>query len=218
MYRRDPFFRSLGNQTNQTAPAAVAAPSTASTLPRMVSSLSAYPVRWSVPVQDASAVTTATVAAMVECVRWATTEPSVIKFVSAIKSQIRTQRDSEKLLAAWRAIRARCQFVRDEVQIDQSQGGAELLQSPEVFLETRKGDCDDFSMLSATVLRLLGYKRLWFETVGTDKDNPGAYTHVAVKVLTADMGLVTFDPSYGAYLGWKVPEHERTIQKDWVIA
>lgn len=78
---------------------------------------------------------------------------------------------------------------------------AEVLVRPVDLLTMPKpaGDCDDFSMLAAAILRALGIDSS-FKTVAADPADPAAYSHVYV---IAGDGTA-LDVSHGPYPGWEV--------------
>lgn len=66
----------------------------------------------------------------------------------------------------------------------------ELLQSPVVTLQLCAGDCDDHSMLIASLLKSLGFTTR-FTTVAADAEDPGQFTHVFCEVLDPSSGQWT---------------------------
>lgn len=75
-------------------------------------------------------------------------------------------------------IRALHAFVRDRIRYVRDIRGVETLQTPERVLESRAGDCDDKSVLLASMLESLGYKTQ-FHAVGF---RPGVLSHVYPEV------------------------------------
>lgn len=90
--------------------------------------------------------------------------------------------------------------------------GKELLISPAYLLlqdkSMRQGDCDDFSMLAATLLIRLGVPRanIRFTTIASDGLAPENFTHVYVKVQREDGAYIPLDCSHGSYPGWETKE------------
>jgi|SRR5579862_44171 len=110
--------------------------------------------------------------------------------------------------------------VRDYTEIDywfhwvkehiQFRGEAEeTLQSPEVTLKLRAGDCDDMSMLIAAGLRSLGYETA-FKTVATP-DSMGEYAHVYALALDKKTHKwIALDPTVDeSYPGWEPDDTTR---------
>jgi hypothetical protein len=89
----------------------------------------------------------------------------------------------------------------------------ETLQSPEVTIKLRAGDCDDLSMLIAAGLRSLGYETA-FRTVAT-QDSQGEFAHVyAVAKDKLTHKWIALDTTVEeSFPGWEPPEatRERTF-------
>ena len=68
-------------------------------------------------------------------------------------------------------------FVRDKIRYVRDPRGVETLHTPEKLLELAQGDCDDKSILAATLLESLGHPTR-FIAVGFDPDH---YCHVYVE-------------------------------------
>ena len=95
--------------------------------------------------------------------------------------------------------------------------GEDFLISPRLLLllPEKKGDCDDFSMLAATMLGIAGFQTK-FITVAADSTQPDLFSHVYVKVLDPQLGLwISFDSSHGTNAGWEYPGSTR--YKEWMI-
>lgn len=69
-------------------------------------------------------------------------------------------------------------FVRDKIRYVKDVIGVETLQSPVQTLRLKQGDCDDKSMLVASLLGAIG-KKTRFVAVGFEK---GRYSHVFPQV------------------------------------
>jgi len=79
---------------------------------------------------------------------------------------------------AWGAqIRALHAFVRDGIRYLKDPNGVELVQTPLVTLEVRHGDCDDKSVLLATLLESIDHPARYV-AVGFE---PGRFSHVYVE-------------------------------------
>lgn len=118
-----------------------------------------------------------------------------------------TQNDEERLVCnLWDWVTENVKLVEDERLIEQGVDGRELLIAPEVLLSMRnaQGDCDDFSMLTASILKLWGYA-VKFVTSAADVLHPNMYSHVWVRVRLKTTGeWVDMDCSHGPWLGWNV--------------
>lgn len=77
----------------------------------------------------------------------------------------------------------------------------------------RLGDCDDWSMYTAALLKALGYEYR-FVTLAADAADPSRYSHVYVCAVRPDGVKVAMDTSHGPYLGW---EHGNVYgkRKEW---
>jgi hypothetical protein len=117
----------------------------------------------------------------------------------------------------WKWIRDRVRFRTDEETarpIAADPENTEVLIPPEHLLRMAQpsGDCDDFSMLAASMLLALGIPAS-FRTVAADPATD-RYSHVYVIAHTAE-GTLPLDCSHGRFPGWEV----RALGKarDWRI-
>lgn len=121
--------------------------------------------------------------------------------------QVLTQNQEIGLIGRlWDWITEHVRLVEDERLVQQGVDGRELLISPEVLLSMPEpqGDCDDFSMLTAAVLKLWGYE-VRFVTSAADVTQPNMYSHVWVRVRLKMSGeWLDMDCSHGPWLGWNV--------------
>jgi transglutaminase-like putative cysteine protease len=69
------------------------------------------------------------------------------------------------------------QFVRDKIRYTKDVVGVETIQSPDMTLKLRTGDCDDKSILIASLLLSIGHP-CRFVVVGPEKN---VYSHVYVE-------------------------------------
>lgn len=90
----------------------------------------------------------------------------------------------------------------------------ELLQTPVVTLQISAGDCDDHSMLIASLLKTLGFSAR-FNTVAADSEDPDQFTHVFCEVLdpTTQQWTALDSTVKDSYPGWRPPNVYR--QKSW---
>jgi hypothetical protein len=138
--------------------------------------------------------------------------------------------DGDPLQGVFDLVRSQLRFSRDEVLASPV---ASLYRLP--FVETfippsamarmcdgdasgrpciRLGDCDDYVMYAAAMLRALGVKAR-FVTVAADARDPDQYTHVYLAAYSASGGRIPMDVSHGDYVGW---EHEGSYKlKEWDI-
>lgn len=79
----------------------------------------------------------------------------------------------------------------------------------------RVGDCDDYSMFTAALLKAHGIP-CSFATVAADPRMPGQYSHVYVVAYPKDGSRVPLDTSHGAAPGWEVVDNV-TRREEWPI-
>lgn len=66
----------------------------------------------------------------------------------------------------------------------------------------RVGDCDDFAMYGAALLRSLGVQSS-FVTIAADPRDPSRFSHVYLAAYTSDGERIPLDVSHGPYPGWE---------------
>lgn len=167
--------------------------------------------------------TTDTIAKMVQLVMESISSPLINsvgeQILQAIGKQNPTQMDIARAVF-WYA-KHHVQFKEDEYSLIEDFGitdlgtGKELLLAPAFLLSMQvpKGDCDDFSTLIASLLKVLRFRKVGFRTVAADKHDPKLFTHVYVITEMGDGNVFALDGSHGMYPGWEV----QTIYKyhDW---
>jgi hypothetical protein len=91
-------------------------------------------------------------------------------------------------------------FVRDRIKYLRDINGVETLQTPDYTLDNRQGDCDDKSILLASLLESTGHPTR-FVAVGF---HPGHYAHVLVEAKVGEkwVSLETTEP---VEAGWYPP-------------
>ena len=89
-------------------------------------------------------------------------------------------------------------FVRDEIRYIKDIRGVETIHTPEKILEQRYGDCDDKSILLASLLESIGHPTR-FVAIGL---SPGKYSHVYPETKIGDkwIPLETTEP---VDIGWR---------------
>lgn len=143
--------------------------------------------------------------------------------IDACLDACRDQQDSsdkEISDALWYWIKNHVRFVTDEqtmtamgIPIDNPT--KELLIAPTTLLTMPdpQGDCDDFSMLSKTMLAQCGI-RSSFVTIKAQADEPKLWTHIYVKVYMSDGSTMMFDTSHGHWPGWETKNYWE--KREWV--
>ena len=119
----------------------------------------------------------------------------------------------------WRWAKQNVRFRQDDaliLMIFNERDHFELLISPSVVIRMNhpQGDCDDFTMLIATLAQLMGC-RVRIETVQCDRARPGEYSHVYPSVLTDRW--MPLDASHGTYPGWEVPARDILRKTSWTL-
>lgn len=89
-------------------------------------------------------------------------------------------------------------FVRDRIRYVRDINGVETLHTPEKILENAAGDCDDKSVLLASLLESLGYKTR-LVAVGFRKNS---FSHVYPEVLHNN-SWVSLETTEPVAMGWK---------------
>mgnify|MGYP006915175154 CR=1 FL=1 len=107
-------------------------------------------------------------------------------------------------------IKSRVQFERDETRNRELGIGGddvlvEVLTRPVDLLTMRgaRGDCDDYSMLAASMLIAAG-RPVQFCTVAANSNEPGKFSHVYVETVDRHGRRLPLDTSHGKYPGWEV--------------
>lgn len=90
-------------------------------------------------------------------------------------------------------------WVRDNIRYTMDVRDVETLKTPYLTLTTYQGDCDDQSLLVATLLESIGYKTR-FVAIGFE--GPNSYSHVFAEVLLGTR-WVAVETTENVELGWK---------------
>mgnify|MGYP002780999432 CR=1 FL=1 len=99
-------------------------------------------------------------------------------------------------------IRTLFEFVRDRVRYTRDVLDVETLSTPVKTLELAAGDCDDKSVLLATLLEAVGIPTRF---VVTGYAQPGVYEHVYVLAMLSDGSFLPLDASEPQPPGWEPP-------------
>lgn len=142
----------------------------------------------------------------------------------------------DEVAGVWHYVKGRLRFVTDDAlvgplnavggagapvieilirPVDMSRGGGRYEsrayegRAYEGRAYERRGDCDDWSMYTAALLRALGHDYR-FVTAAAEPDDPGRFSHVYVAAYEnghnghAAGTRVALDTSHGKYPGWEV--------------
>ena len=119
-------------------------------------------------------------------------------------------------------VRSRMQFVQDEqtaapIQPLYKEDIVEVLVRPRDMVDAKRaqGDCDDYVMYGAALLRALGVP-VNFVTVAADPAGPAQYTHVYLAAYPRGRGRVPMDISHGPAPGWDAP-NVFGKRKEWLV-
>jgi len=103
-------------------------------------------------------------------------------------------------------VRALHAFVRDAVRYVKDTRGMELVQTPERTLEVMQGDCDDKSVLLASLLESIGHPTR-FMAAGF---GPRGFSHVWVETMLGDK-WVAAETTEDVPLGWRPKKTAREL-------
>jgi transglutaminase-like putative cysteine protease len=95
-------------------------------------------------------------------------------------------------------IRALFEYVRDRIRYTKDVRHVETLQIPTVTMELEAGDCDDKSILLATLLESIGHPSR-FVAVGYQSPNKYSHVYVEAKVGSA---WIPLDSTVDQPFGW----------------
>jgi hypothetical protein len=138
--------------------------------------------------------TAATVRVMGRLARVYAGDPQVMYATGeALSTGVRSQRDAASAIFYW--IRGNISFIEDEQLMYEELGiqpkhlDKELLIVPPVLLSMPRpmGDCDDFSLLMASMLLCAGIQP-YFVTVAADAEEPERFSHIYVCACLMDEG------------------------------
>lgn len=93
-------------------------------------------------------------------------------------------------------------YVRDNVRYVQDVADIETLRTPQKTLELMQGDCDDQSVLLATLLQCINHPAR-FVAVGFDPESDDL-SHVFVQTRAGE-GWISLDPTEPVAVGWSPP-------------
>lgn len=98
-------------------------------------------------------------------------------------------------------------FVRDCIRYVRDPAEVEMVQTPKVTLQTRRGDCDDKATLLAALLESIGFKTR-FAAIGV-AGGPYSHVYTEARLGTAWIPLETIID--GIEPGWSPPDTTRVM-------
>jgi hypothetical protein len=161
---------------------------------------------------DDEANTAQTIARMAQYIREDAVSPIIRQAAHAAAGSARDPRAEAEAVHAW--IRAHVRYQPDEEIAAEMNGARPIVRRPnfaEVLIRpvdlltmpAPAGDCDDFAMLTAAMLRALGVDSE-LVTVAADAADPESYSHVYVMAKLDGGASLALDSSHGPYPGWEV--------------
>jgi hypothetical protein len=105
------------------------------------------------------------------------------------------------------------EFVRDKIRWTRDVKGHETLIWPVRMLEFKCGDCDDKSMLLASMALSVGFPGVAFKAIAANPSRKDQFSHVFVLLDPFGKGkFVPSDPTVsGVPLGWESPVSFRSM-------
>jgi hypothetical protein len=164
--------------------------------------------------------TAQTIARMRQYVREDSQAPAVQRAAIEAAGGASTPRRQAEGVFRW--VRSRIRFIEDAELvrgISPTAAEDEVLIRPVDLLAMAEpqGDCDDFAMLTAAMLRALGIPAS-FRTIAADRSAPASYSHVYTIAHLPD-GPLALDTSHGPRPGWQAGAlgKERTWPVDMTV-
>ncbi len=169
---------------------------------------------------DSDTSTRQTVALMCRHVREAEADPLLRKLAAHIRASWALHPNERQ--TAWAVFwfcKHHIRFRSDEaavLSLLNSTDEIDLLIAPGVLMRMRRpeGDCDDFTMLACTLLRLNGIEPE-IVTVACDPKDRRRWSHVYLRAILPDGRRIALDPTNGDYPGWEVPPAHCTRKQIW---
>jgi transglutaminase-like putative cysteine protease len=135
-----------------------------------------------------------TLKAMVKLIRAAKVDPSVRQFAASLVQGLPQKDLSGQMVAIFNFVRDRIRYLGDVRDV-------ETLQTPQYTLELKQGDCDDKSVLLATLLETISYQTL-LKAVGV-RGGPLSHVYVQVKL---GKKWISLDATMPNAAGWEPPD------------
>jgi hypothetical protein len=92
--------------------------------------------------------------------------------------------------------------VRDHVRYVRDIAGVETIMTPDITLRAKVGDCDDQSVLLASLLESVGYPTRFIVSGYSD---PKRLEHVYLQTFAGGQ-WIDLDPTESQYMGWAPPD------------
>jgi len=166
---------------------------------------------------DTDVSTSDTIALMDQYAYADSSHPLIQQAASEIKLSAYSNDARDLIHSTFDYVQSHVKFVEDESITNKLFGidsDVELLIHPARLLSMRTpiGDCDDFSMLTKSLLLALDIDSS-FITVAADQSNPMKWSHVYLIAQDEDGNHIPIDASHGKYVGWEAQNVTR--EKIW---
>lgn len=157
-----------------------------------------------VTIADGAAGTWQTIEAMRALVRQGRIDP-LVRATAVNLTALLPERDwLHEIQTLFEFVRDRIRYVSDILDVETLHGARQILQM-------QAGDCDDKSILLASLLESIGHKTRF---IVTGYHVPEMFEHVYVGVETP-IGLISLDASEPRPMGWEPPNAiVRVVEKD----
>lgn len=154
-----------------------------------------------------------TVAAMSKLVDQGLRDPVVIQAAQDAIRNVPERDDRLTFEAVLADVRRRMRYTADPIDAEVVKAPRYVIERTRVRNEREPMDCDDVSVLLASMLSALGYQTQ-FVTVATDQNRPSEWSHVYVSVRNHEGVWVPLDPIVREHgVGWQVPNGELTAPR-----
>lgn len=150
-----------------------------------------------------------TIGLMRGIVRRSVNDPICIQATREALNGVNLNCEPDVAIRLFRWIKSNIRFMEDPSavsywfgEVNRNPNGEDFLITPRALLsQVRSGDCDDFSMLAATMLKISGLDAR-FVTIAADTRAPGVFSHVYCQALVNHQ-WIGFDASHGKVPGWE---------------
>lgn len=162
--------------------------------------LHAQPLHALYQIADGTVGTRQTLRLMARLVREYRTDPAIREKAAYLVQFLPGQQFTEE-------VRTLFTWVRDNIRYLGDVQNVETIQSPDVTLARRHGDCDDQATLLAAMLESIGHKTR-FVAVGFSR--PGEFDHVFTETRIGN-DWVALETTIAVPMGWSAIDAERPL-------
>lgn len=161
-----------------------------------------------------------TIGKMIALAKDAAFRPNINHVVHSLLCNLHRPTQTDLARAIWYWVHSHIKFKEDEDTLVHEMGWSdpfqELLISPEILVQMPipEGDCDDFSMLVAS-LCIAARVPCWFVAVAVDSHEPDRWSHVYVRCFV-DGKFLCMDASHGTFPGWET-DRKKFRKMEWKV-